>query len=98
MEEALIEYEKTLKRMFNADNWLKSKGIDAWEDIKGSKAIFLTGTQGDSNHLDFFKPGSERIRGTRYGHSEYMGRSVADAVKALWDKVYPIKGQQIFTK
>ena len=38
MEEALIEYEKTLKRMFNADNWLKSKGIDAWEDIKGSKA------------------------------------------------------------
>ena len=38
MEEALIEYEKTLKRMFNADNWLKSKGIDSWEDIKGKKA------------------------------------------------------------
>ena len=38
MEEALIEYEKILKRMFNADNWLKSKGIEAWEDIKGSKA------------------------------------------------------------
>ena len=38
MEEALIEYEKVLKRMFNADNWLKSKGIDSWEDIKGKKA------------------------------------------------------------
>ena len=38
MEEALIEYEKVLNRMFNADNWLKSKGIDSWEDIKGSKA------------------------------------------------------------
>ena len=38
VEEALIEYEKVLKRMFNADNWLKSKGIDSWEDIKGKKA------------------------------------------------------------
>ena len=38
MEEALIEYEKVLNRMFNADNWLKSKGINSWEDIKGKKA------------------------------------------------------------
>ena len=38
MEEALIEYEKVLNRMFNADDWLKSKGIDSWEDIKGKKA------------------------------------------------------------
>ena len=38
MEEALIEYEKVLSRMFNADNWLKSKGVDNWEDIKDSKA------------------------------------------------------------
>ena len=38
MEEALIEYEKVLNRMFNADDWLKSKGIDSWEDVKGKKA------------------------------------------------------------
>ena len=38
MEEALIEYEKVLNRMFNADNWLKSKGINSWEEIKGKKA------------------------------------------------------------
>ena len=38
MEEALIEYKKVIERMFNADNWLKSKGIDSWEDIKGKKA------------------------------------------------------------
>ena len=38
MEEALIEYEKVLNRMFNADKWLKSKGINSWEDIKGKKA------------------------------------------------------------
>ena len=24
--------------MFNAEDWLKSKGIDSWEDIKGKKA------------------------------------------------------------
>ena len=38
MEEALKEYENVLNRMFNADNWLKSKGIYDWEDIKGKKA------------------------------------------------------------
>ena len=38
MEEVLIEYEKVLSRMFNADDWLKSKGIDSWELIKGKKA------------------------------------------------------------
>ena len=38
MEEVLIEYEKVLNRMFNADNWLKSKGINSWEEIKGKKA------------------------------------------------------------
>ena len=38
MEEALKEYEHILKRMFNADEWLKSKNIDNWEDIEGSKA------------------------------------------------------------
>ena len=38
MEEVLKEYKHTLDRMFNADNWLKSKGIDNWEDVKGSKA------------------------------------------------------------
>ena len=38
MEEALREYENVLNRMFNADNWLKSKGVDSWEEIKGKKA------------------------------------------------------------
>ena len=38
MEELLKQYEQILNRLFNADKWLKSKGVDAWEDIKGSKA------------------------------------------------------------
>ena len=32
------EYENILERLFNADIWLKNKGIDSWELIKGRKA------------------------------------------------------------
>lgn len=38
MEIMIKEYEKILERLFNADEWLKSKGIDSWEEIKGKKA------------------------------------------------------------
>ena len=38
MEEVLKEYENVLNRMFNADKWLESKGVDSWEGIKGKKA------------------------------------------------------------
>ena len=64
---------------------------------------FFTGTQGDSNHIDFFKPKSERIKGNNpdnkgYGHSEYMGRTVADTVKKIWDSVEPSDNDSIFTE
>ena len=56
------------------------------EDIAGASAIFFTGCQGDSNHVDFFKPKGQRIlNGDRYGHSMYMGRMVADTVVKLWN-------------
>ena len=32
------EYENILNRLFNAELWLKSKGFDSWEEIKGKKA------------------------------------------------------------
>ena len=35
MEELLKQYEHTLDRLFNADSWLKSKGFNNWEEIKG---------------------------------------------------------------
>jgi hypothetical protein len=38
MEELLKQYEQILNRLFNADIWLKSKGIDNWVEIKGKKA------------------------------------------------------------
>lgn len=58
------------------------------EDLPGVSAIFFTGCQGDSNHIDFFRPKGQRIRnGNRYEHAQYMGRTVADAVVAAWDQV-----------
>ena len=38
MEELLKQYEQILNRLFNADKWLKDKGVDSWEVIKGRKA------------------------------------------------------------
>ena len=58
--------------------------------------LFFTGCQGDSNHYDFFKPKDQRLKGERYEHSRYMGRTVADAVKVCWDKTKPVAGEDIF--
>lgn len=38
MEELLKQYEQILNRLFNAELWLKNKGFDSWELIKGRKA------------------------------------------------------------
>ena len=38
MEAMIKEYENILNRLFNAELWLKNKGIDNWEAIKGKKA------------------------------------------------------------
>ena len=60
------------------------------EDIKGANCIFFTGVQGDTNHCD-------RINGLRggYTHSEFMGRTIADAVVDIWDKTVPVKADRI---
>ena len=69
------------------------------EDISGVSTLFFTGCQGDSNHYDFFKPKSERLKGgDRYTHAKYMGRTVADAVCAVWDKTNASQGDGIFAR
>lgn len=56
------------------------------EDNPDVQCICVTGFQGDSNHLDFFKAKEERIpRSKGYEHSRYMGRVIADTVKKIWD-------------
>ena len=61
----------------------------------GVNAVFFTGCQGDSNHIDFFKPPEERRSPDRYGYAKHMGRVVADAAEAVWDDLTPIEGDDI---
>lgn len=69
------------------------------EDLDNVSCIFFTGTQGDSNHIDYFKPKGSRKKGaTGYDHSRYMGRTVADAVVAAWDKTVPMTDEGIFAE
>ena len=46
--------------------------------------ICTVGCQGDSNHVDYFKPKAERFPdGVGYAHSRRMGRVIADTVEIL---------------
>jgi len=65
------------------------------KDIPDVSCLFFTGCQGDSNHVDFFKPKDQRLKGERYEHSRYMGRTVADAVVKAWDYTEPVSGDAI---
>ena len=65
------------------------------EDIPDVSCLFFTGCQGDSNHIDFFKPKDQRMKGERYEHSRYMGRTVADAVVKAWDNTTEVSGDEI---
>ena len=66
------------------------------EDVAGVSCLFFTGCQGDSNHYDYFKPRTERLRGGRYEHSKFMGRTVADAVVAAWKDMTPVADDTVF--
>ena len=56
-------------------------------DNPDTHCLCVTGFQGDSNHVNFFKPTSEErfLHGKGYDHSRYMGRVIADTVKKIWD-------------
>ena len=66
------------------------------QDNPDVSCLFFTGCQGDSNHVDYFKPKEERLRGERYDHSRYMGRTVADVVKKLWEHTDLQTGEKIY--
>ena len=57
------------------------------KDNPDALCIGVTGFQGDSNHVNFFKMTSdERFpHGKGYDHSRYMGRVIADTVKKIWN-------------
>lgn len=72
--------------------------------LDGVKCIFLTGAQGDVNHINTAPTEADRCgldyntfdgvpRG--YGHAKHMGRVVAGAVLAMCGKTYAIKDGEI---
>lgn len=72
--------------------------------IEGIKCIFLTGTQGDVNHINPLPTPSDRIglvydtfdgvpRG--YEHAKHMGRVVAGAVLQICGKATPVDNNRI---
>ncbi len=59
----------------------------------------LTGTEGDSNHVDFCKPKEERFpHGTGYPHSRHMGRAIADAINTVWGDMTPHADGAVFAR
>ena len=72
--------------------------------FENTKCIFLTGSQGDVNHINTAPTAGER-KGLNYDapdgiprgyeHTKYMGRKVAAAVIASLDKTEPISGDRI---
>lgn len=59
--------------------------------------LFFTGTQGDSNHIDYLKPQGERFVGDgRYDHARYMARCVADTACALWEGIVPSQDDTLY--
>lgn len=56
------------------------------EKEQDALCLCVVGCQGDSNHCDYFKPKENMYKGPGYVHSEYMGRTIADTVKEIWDK------------
>ena len=67
--------------------------------LDGVKCVLINGAQGDSNHIDYFKPKGSRRKGANgYEHSRYMGRTVADAVVNVWDKTEPMTDEGIFAE
>ncbi|MBE6931150.1 MAG: hypothetical protein E7463_12825 [Ruminococcaceae bacterium] len=72
------------KELFSAD-WpgFVRRYVEA--DLAGVSCVMTVGVQGDSNHVDFLAEKSK----DGYGHSDHMGRVIADAVIKMWDDLTP---------
>jgi len=63
--------------------------------VPHTKAVFVNGTEGEINHINVFATEDELHGMTMdfdavprgFGHTEFMGNAVADAVRAVYDKV-----------
>ena len=66
-------------------------------EFEGVSCICVVGFQGDSNHVDFFKAPEDRYPdGAKYPHSRYMGRTIVDTVKLIWDNTVEHTGDTVY--
>ena len=66
-------------------------------EIEDTSCICVVGCQGDSNHVDYFKPFEERLpEGPFVAHSRRMGRIIADTVKLIWDNTVEHECDTVF--
>lgn len=68
------------KELFSAD-WPGFVRRYVEQDLEGVSCIVTVGAQGDTNHVEFM---AEKIR-DGYGHTDHMGRVIANSVLKMWD-------------
>ncbi len=68
------------KELFSAD-WPGFVRRYVEQDLKDVSCIVTVGAQGDTNHVEFM---AEKIR-DGYGHTDHMGRVIANSVLKMWD-------------
>jgi len=66
--------------------------------LPGVHAILLNGFQGDSNHINPFRPKEEEQKRRGVPHSTFMGKTIADAVASLWEKTEPMETGRVWGK
>lgn len=63
---------------------------------ENTRCLLLNGCQGDSNHNNYLLPVNERLyQGNTYLHAQYMGRTIADTVHALWEQTKDMQNETV---
>ena len=63
---------------------------------ENTHCLLLNGCQGDTNHINFMLPTEQRFPcGKGYPHAEYMGRTIANTVNAIWEQTKVLEGDAI---
>ncbi len=66
------------------------------EKVGNIRTLFLTGTQGDSNHINYLKPPAERFpHGARYEHAKHMASVISDTAVAILGEAAPSASEEL---
>ena len=80
---------------FSAD-WPGYTRIHTEKALEGVKAVLVNGFQGDSNHINPFRPKEEEQKRRGVPHSSFMGKTIADVVVSLWNRTKPLKTGRVW--